>query len=295
MVTPPRVETIEVPAVTKTVKKVVMVTPPTTKTVEIPAQYKTVKKVVMVTPPTTKVIEIPAKTKTYKRVVVATPATTKVIDIPAKSTNYKVTNVSPESTEVVEIPAKMTTFKKTVMVTPPQAVAKDVPAKTAVIKKVVLAKDAYVTETTVPAKYKTVKKEVLVQKGGLTTWKPVDCALLEYSPLPIKWNLGSATLTPAAKKLIDSRLLPILKDGKMVEIASHTDSRGSASSNQNLSERRARAVVNYLMAKGINASQLVAKGYGESRLTNRCSDGVSCTEKEHAANRRTSFRVINAK
>jgi len=249
----------------------------------------------MVTPPTTRVIEIPAKTKTYSRVVVATPATTRVIDIPAKTTNYKVTNVSSETTQVVDIPAKMTTFKKTVMVTPPQAVANQISEKTAVVKKVVLAKDAYVTETTVPAQYKTVKKEVLVQKGGLTTWKPVDCALLEYSPLPIKWNLGSATLTLAAKKIINTRLLPILKDGKMVEIASHTDSRGSASSNQNLSERRARAVVNYLMAKGINASQLVAKGYGESRLTNRCSDGVSCTEKEHAANRRTVFRVINAK
>jgi len=52
-------------------------------------------------------------------------------------------------------------------------------------------------------------------------------------------------------------------------------------------------VVDYLMSKGINPSQLIAKGYGENNLTNRCSDGVTCTEREHLANRRTEFRVIN--
>ena len=83
------------------------------------------------------------------------------------------------------------------------------------------------------------------------------------------------------------------KDGVTVELASHTDSRGTKESNVDLSERRAQAVVNYLMTKGVHASQLVAKGYGETRLTNRCSDGVTCTEREHLANRRTEFRIIN--
>jgi outer membrane protein OmpA-like peptidoglycan-associated protein len=133
----------------------------------------------------------------------------------------------------------------------------------------------------------------LVSKGGLTTWKEVECKDLEYSPLPINWNLGSATLTSGAKQLIDARLLPILRKGVSAEIASHTDSRGSNVSNQALSERRAQSGVNYLMSKGINASQLVANGFGENKLTNRCSDGVSCNEAEHARNRRTEFRVIS--
>jgi len=112
--------------------------------------------------------------------------------------------------------------------------------------------------------------------------------------LPISWNLGSATLTSAAKSLIDSRLMPVLQQnpGVKVELASHTDSRGGASSNQALSERRAQAVAEYLKTKGINSSLLVANGYGESKLKNRCRDGVSCTEREHAANRRTEFRLI---
>jgi len=54
-------------------------------------------------------------------------------------------------------------------------------------------------------------------------------------------------------------------------------------------------VVNYLVTKGVNPSQLTANGLGENKLTNRCADGVSCTEREHAANRRTTFRVVNQK
>lgn len=53
------------------------------------------------------------------------------------------------------------------------------------------------------------------------------------------------------------------------------------------------AVTNYLISKGINNSRIVSNGYGESQLLNRCADGVSCTEREHLANRRTQFRVIN--
>jgi OOP family OmpA-OmpF porin len=146
----------------------------------------------------------------------------------------------------------------------------------------------------VPAQHKTYKKEVLVSKGGLTSWKEVACELVEdYSILPIQWNLNSAELTSQAKSIIDTKLLPVLKDGVAIEIASHTDSRGSKESNEDLSERRAQAVSNYLISKGVHPSKLVSKGYGETRLKNRCADGETCTEAEHQQNRRTEFRVIN--
>ncbi|MEO0628760.1 MAG: OmpA family protein, partial [Bacteroidota bacterium] len=105
----------------------------------------------------------------------------------------------------------------------------------------------------------------------------------------------SARLTPDSRQIIDDNLLQLLRERPniRIEIAAHTDSRGSAASNQNLSERRAQSVVDYLIGKGINRSRLVARGYGESRLKNRCADGVSCTEAEHAVNRRTEFRVMN--
>jgi len=187
------------------------------------------------------------------------------------------------------------TYTKKVVATPASVQEVIIPAEYATITKTVLDADAYTTEVVVPAKYKTVSKEILTQKGGLTTWREVDCKLVEYSALPINWDLGSATLTATAKNLIDTRLLPVLANnpGSKMEIASHTDSRGSATANQSLSERRAQSVVNYLISKGVNNSRLVANGYGERRLKNRCADGISCTEREHAANRRTEFRLIN--
>ena len=187
------------------------------------------------------------------------------------------------------------TYTVRVVDTPASVIEEEIPADYGNITKTVLVKEASTTEETVPATFNTVSKEVLKQKGGLTTWREVECALVEYQALPISWNTGSATLTPAAKSIIDTRLMPLLAEnpGVKLEIASHTDSRGGASNNQSLSERRAQSVANYLISKGINNSLLVANGFGERRLKNRCADGVSCTEREHASNRRTEFRLIN--
>lgn len=81
--------------------------------------------------------------------------------------------------------------------------------------------------------------------------------------------------------------------GVKVELALHTNSQGGVDSNQDLSERRVKAVADYLITKNINSSLLVANGYGETKLLNRCKDGASCTAREHAANRRIQFRLIN--
>lgn len=214
--------------------------------------------------------------------------------IPANFVTIPITKLSNDaSTEKSPVSGYQKTYVKRVMVTPPTTRSVEIPAIYKNITKTVLVKDAWSEEITVPAKTKSITKEILITKGGLTTWKEVECKLLTYNPLPINWNVGSASLTSSAKKLIDSRLLPVVKDGVQVELASHTDSRGSRTSNQSLSNRRAQAVANYLVSKGVNPSQIVAKGYGESKLKNRCSDGVSCKESEHLVNRRTEFRVIN--
>ena len=76
-----------------------------------------------------------------------------------------------------------------------------------------------------------------------------------------------------------------------IELMSHTDSRGTAEYNQKLSQRRAESAVKYLTKKGIDKSRMTAKGYGETMLTNQCTDGAACSEAEHQANRRTEFKV----
>lgn len=77
-----------------------------------------------------------------------------------------------------------------------------------------------------------------------------------------------------------------------IELSAHTDSKGKASYNLSLSERRARAAADYIIGQGVATSRVIAKGYGEAKLSNRCADGVKCSDAEHQINRRTEFKVI---
>ncbi len=72
-----------------------------------------------------------------------------------------------------------------------------------------------------------------------------------------------------------------------IELGGHTDDQGDEVYNQKLSENRAKAVVQYLIEKGIDAGRLTAVGYGESR-PNESNE----TEAGRAANRRTEFKVL---
>ncbi len=77
-----------------------------------------------------------------------------------------------------------------------------------------------------------------------------------------------------------------------MELSSHTDSRSAADYNLKLSQRRADAAKKYIVEKGIAQNRIVAVGYGETRLLNRCADGVECSEEEHQLNRRTEIKTI---
>jgi outer membrane protein OmpA-like peptidoglycan-associated protein len=48
----------------------------------------------------------------------------------------------------------------------------------------------------------------------------------------------------------------------------------------------------WLVKNRIDRSRLTAKGYGETKLINTCSDNVNCTEEEHQANRRSEFIIV---
>ena len=81
----------------------------------------------------------------------------------------------------------------------------------------------------------------------------------------------------------------------IIELSSHTDARGSKSYNKRLSQRRADAVVKWLVEKGIERDRLVPVGYGETMTVNNCKDFIPCSERDHQLNRRTEFRVIGCK
>jgi outer membrane protein OmpA-like peptidoglycan-associated protein/tetratricopeptide (TPR) repeat protein len=108
------------------------------------------------------------------------------------------------------------------------------------------------------------------------------------------YDLNKYNIRPDAAIVLD-KLVKILVDNPEVriEIGSHTDSRGTAESNMILSQRRSESVMAYLESKGIAHSRLVAKGFGESQLINKCADGVDCPEIDHQANRRTVIEILN--
>ncbi|MDP5027828.1 MAG: OmpA family protein, partial [Flavobacterium sp.] len=64
-----------------------------------------------------------------------------------------------------------------------------------------------------------------------------------------------------------------------IDIRSHTDSRQTHAYNELLSDRRAKATLEFMVKNGINRNRLTAKGYGETQLVNQCSDGVLCSEE----------------
>lgn len=80
--------------------------------------------------------------------------------------------------------------------------------------------------------------------------------------------------------------------GMIIELSSHTDSRGNDAYNLDLSQRRANSAKDYLVNRGIDEERIVAVGYGEKRILNHCTNGVNCTEEEHQVNRRTEFEIL---
>jgi outer membrane protein OmpA-like peptidoglycan-associated protein len=112
----------------------------------------------------------------------------------------------------------------------------------------------------------------------------------------IYYDLDKYVIRPDAALELD-KLVRTLKDNPTIkiELSSHTDSRNTNSYNNLLSQLRAEAAVKYMITKGIAPNRMVAKGYGESRLLNKCADNVKCSEENHQLNRRTEFKILQVK
>ena len=78
----------------------------------------------------------------------------------------------------------------------------------------------------------------------------------------------------------------------VIEVKGHADSRGEAKYNQWLSQRRADSTVKYIVSAGISSDRIYAKGYGETQISNGCTDGVHCTSEELRINRITDYEMV---
>ena len=109
-----------------------------------------------------------------------------------------------------------------------------------------------------------------------------------------KQQLDKSDIRPDAAVEL-AKIVEVMRENpKMkIDIRSHTDSRASDEYNLRLSERRAKATLEWMVKQGIERKRLTAKGYGETQLVNGCSNGVPCTDEEHQANRRSEFIIVS--
>ena len=108
----------------------------------------------------------------------------------------------------------------------------------------------------------------------------------------IYYASGSFVIPKEAEAILEKAYRALTENTKLtLEIQSHTDAVAGDDYNMELSQKRATAVMDYLIEKGINKKRLTAKGFGETMLTNSCGNGIDCSDAEHKQNRRTVFKL----
>ncbi|MFZ6050623.1 OmpA family protein [Halocola ammonii] len=151
---------------------------------------------------------------------------------------------------------------------------------------VVCKKEGYVTQKT---NFETPAESAPAQRSDFQLFKPEKDQTIQLSNIYYAFDKSYIREEdkPELNKLAD---LMKSNPNMEIEIQSHTDNRGSADYNLDLSRKRAASVVRYLTSNGIDNSRLTAKGFGESSLLHECSE-EECPEWKHQENRRTEFVI----
>jgi len=137
-------------------------------------------------------------------------------------------------------------------------------------------------------KKKEKVNQILAQEKDVV--KDKDRLIIKTDPIYFDYDLWYIR---KESKVILNRVFDLMKKypEMVVEIGSHTDSRGDLKYNAELSGKRAQSTKEYLVESGIDAKRIIAKGYGESVPIIKCKTDESCTEEQHELNRRSEFVI----
>jgi len=107
-------------------------------------------------------------------------------------------------------------------------------------------------------------------------------------PSNVTFAYDSATVQPQFQATLD-QVAQVLSqyNETYIDVYGHTDSTGSEAYNQDLSERRAQSVANYLESRGVQAARIGTRGFGETQPI-----APNDTEEGRAANRRVEIRIV---
>lgn len=137
---------------------------------------------------------------------------------------------------------------------------------------------------------------VAKSKGPIATidakLQPIDVIVTETEVIlnPIYFEFDKSNITQQGAFELNKLIQVMNNNANMVIFAkSHTDNRGSNEYNMILSERRAKATVQYVISKGISADRISGKGFGESEPKETCD---KCTEAQYSLNRRSEFMIV---
>jgi len=153
-----------------------------------------------------------------------------------------------------------------------------------------LPKDLALIKTIAANGEVNVKEEMFKIEVGQDVGKALDLN-------PIYFDYDKFNIRPDAQVELD-KIVKIMNEypNMVIELGSHTDCRGKASYNMELSDKRAKASAAYVISKGIDKSRIYGRGFGESKLVNDCKcEGKivsDCSDEEHQMNRRTEFIIV---
>ncbi|SFD62678.1 OmpA family protein [Flavobacterium phragmitis] len=133
-------------------------------------------------------------------------------------------------------------------------------------------------------------KEILAQEKDVI--KDKDRLIIKTDPIYFDYNMWYIR---KESKVVLGRVVELMKKypGMVIEIGSHTDSRGNAKFNEDLSQKRANSTREFIIQSGIEAKRVTAKGYGESVPIIKCKTDEACSEEDHELNRRSEFVIKN--
>lgn len=143
---------------------------------------------------------------------------------------------------------------------------------------------------------KTVMGEYTIDDPWLKVIEMKDTAEVLTIVESILYATNNYRFDSIGQRILDKTIGVLNANSKLImELSSHTDSRANDKYNLKLSVKRAEYAVDYIVSKGIDKSRLIAIGYGESKLLNKCVNDFNCSEEEHAQNRRTEFKITYKK
>ncbi len=113
-------------------------------------------------------------------------------------------------------------------------------------------------------------------------------AILVNLPDGVTFATGSYTINQTFRNTLDRVAANLVQyPNSLIDVYGHTDTVGSAASNQRLSEQRAQAVSNHLISRGVNSSRIRWQGFGETQLRVQTADGVN-----EPLNRRVEIKIV---